>query len=102
MPSTKQKLSARAVAIELLPASSGPRKVKEIIAEALVDPRSRKMKGKTPVATVSAQMYVLAKSGKPVTTLDGTEGVVVKADRGLLAFKPSRARRTWRPPRVAA
>lgn len=50
--------------------------------------------GKTPEATVAAQLYTAAKSGKPVTTLDGTEGVIVKADRGLLAFKKSLARRS--------
>jgi hypothetical protein len=94
MPAKKQSLSARAVAVELLAASSGPRKVKELVAEALADPGSRKMKGKTPEATLSAQLYVAAKSGKPVTTQDGTEGVIVKGDRGLLAFKRSRARRS--------
>ena len=92
MSGTKQTLSARAVAIELLAASSGPRKVKELIAEALADPRSQKMKGKTPEATVAAQLYTAAKNGKPVTTLDGTEGVIVKPDRGLLTFKRSRVR----------
>ncbi len=52
----------------------------------------RPMKGATPNATVSAQMYVLARSGKSVTTLDGTEGRIVKANRGLLEF--TRSRRT--------
>ena len=99
MPSTKQSLSARAVAIELLAASNGPRKVKEVIAEALADQRSRKMKGRTPDATVAAQLYTAAKNGKPVTTLDGTEGIIVKTDRGLLAFKRSRARRSQQPAR---
>ena len=93
MPTKKPSLSAKAVAVELLAASPGPRKVKELIAEALADPRSRKMKGKTPDATVAAQLYTVAKSGKPVTTLDGTEGVIVKPDRGLLAFKRSRKAR---------
>lgn len=94
MSSTKESLSARAVAVELLAASSGPRKVKELVAEALADPRARKMKGKTPAATLSAQLYTAAKSGKPVTTLDGTDGVIVKTGSGLLALKRSRARRT--------
>ena len=93
MSTTKPTLSASTVAIELLAASGGPRKVKEVIAEALADPRTRKMKGRTPDATVAAQLYVAAKSGKSVTTLDGTEGIIVKADRGLLAFKHSRAAR---------
>ena len=48
------------------------------------------MKGRTPEATVTAQLYVAAKSGRPLATLDGTEGIIVKADRGLLAFKRSR------------
>jgi hypothetical protein len=86
---TAEKHSAFKVAIELLAASNSPRKVKELIAEALADPRARKMKGKTPEATVAAQLYTAAKQGKPVTTLDGKEGVIVKPDRGLLAFKPS-------------
>jgi hypothetical protein len=90
MPSKKQSLSARAVVVELLAASSGPRKVKELIAEALADPRTRKMKGKTPDATVAAQLYTAAKKGATVTTLDGTEGKIVKPERGELAFKPSR------------
>ncbi len=93
MPTKKPSLSARAVAIEVLAVSSGPRKVKDLIAEALADPRSRKMTGKTPDATVAAQLYTTAKSGKPVTTLDGTEGIIVKADRGLLAFRAKRTRR---------
>jgi hypothetical protein len=94
MPSTKQTLSARTVAVELLAASGGPRKVKELITEALADPRSHKIKGKTPEATVAARLYTAAKNGKPVTTLDGTEGVLVKADRGTRAFKRSRARQS--------
>lgn len=94
MPAKKPTLSARAVAVELLAASSGPRKVKELIEEALADPRTRKMKGKTPDATVAAQLYTAAKKGTPVTTLDGTEGVIVKPERGLLTFKRSRARRS--------
>jgi hypothetical protein len=49
----------------------------ELVEAALEDPRSQKMKGKTPSATLSAQ-----------TTLDATEGIIVKADRGLLAFRP--------------
>ena len=93
MPSTKQSLSARAVAVELLAAATGPRKVKEVIAEALADPRTHPMRGKTPDATLAAQLYVAAKSGKPVTTLDGREGVIVKTDRGLLAFRAKRSRR---------
>jgi hypothetical protein len=60
----------------------------EVVEAALEDPRSQKMKGKTPSATLSAQLYTTAKSGKPVTTLDATEGIIVKADRGLLAFRP--------------
>ena len=94
MPAKKPSLSARAVAVELLAASPSPRKVKELMVEAMADPRSRKMKGKTPEATVAAQLYTSAKGGKPVTTLDGTEGVIVKPDRGLLAFKRSRSRRS--------
>lgn len=88
MPSKKPSLSARAVAVELLAASGGPRKVKELIA--LADSRTRKMKGKTPEATVAARLYTAAKKATLVTTLDGTEGVIVKPDGGLLAFKRSR------------
>jgi hypothetical protein len=47
MPSTKQTISARAVAVELLAASNRPRKVKELVEAALADPRARKMAGKT-------------------------------------------------------
>ncbi len=62
------------------------------VRESAGHPRMRPMKGATPNATVSAQMYVLARSGKSVTTLDGTEGRIVKANRGLLEF--TRSRRT--------
>ena len=91
MPSKKQTMSAKVVAIELL-AAAGKYKVKDLVEAALADPRAKKMKGRTPAATLSAQLYVAAKSGKPVTTEDGTEGVIVKTDRGLLAFKRSRGR----------
>jgi hypothetical protein len=57
MPSKKPTLSARTVAVELLAASPGPRKVKEVIAEALADPRSSKMKGKTPEAILGGRVY---------------------------------------------
>lgn len=93
MSSKKQTLSARAVAIEILAAANEPQKVKDLVEAALADPRARKMAGKTPAATLSAQLYVAAKSSKPVTTLDGTEGIIVKSDRGLLAFRPARSRR---------
>jgi hypothetical protein len=48
------------------------------------------MKGKTPEATVAAQLYTAAKKGTAVTTLDGTERMIVKPDHGLPAFKRSR------------
>jgi hypothetical protein len=50
------------------------------------------MKGKTPDATVAAHLYSTAKKGTTVTTLDGTEGKIVKPDRGVLALKKGRAR----------
>jgi hypothetical protein len=92
MPAKKQTLSARAVAVEILAAASGPRKLKELVAEALADPRSRKMKGATPGATLSAQLYTAAKSGKPITTQDGTVGVIEKTDRGVVRLKRSRVK----------
>jgi hypothetical protein len=51
------------------------------------------MKGKTPEATLAAPLDTAAKKGTPVTTFDGTEGVIVKPERGLLAFKRSRSRK---------
>jgi hypothetical protein len=92
MASTKQTLSARAFAVELLAASNGPRKVKELVEAALADPRAPKMAGKTPAATLSTQLYVAAKSGKPVATIDGTEGVI-----GQGGSRPARLQAQPRP-----
>jgi len=60
-------------------------KVKELIAAALADKRTHKMAGKTPEATLAAQIYVAA-NGKKLTTEAGQEGTIKKQAPGLVAW----------------
>lgn len=71
-----KKISARQAAIDYLREhDGGPCPVKEVTAEAA---RRAKLKGKTPDATVAAQLYVAAKRGS----------VFAIPERGMVALLP--------------
>lgn len=82
----KGSLSARAVAIEILADSGDAMQMKELVVAALADSRSRKMAGKTPGATLSAQLYVAIKQVKQLKRLDGTEGQIEKVEKGVVRW----------------
>lgn len=74
-----KKVSARQAAIDYLRENNGgPCPVKEVTAEAA---RRAKLKGKTPEATVAAQLYVAAKKGH----------LFAIPERGMVALLPETA-----------
>jgi hypothetical protein len=71
-------MSAKAAALEYLRKHRGPQEVKAVIAHVLDDPRVTGLKGKTPAATIAAQIYTEAK--KP-------DGRVEKVERGVIQYR---------------
>lgn len=67
----KPVMSARKAALDVLSKAAGPMAAKDVIA-AVLDGYETGLKGKTPAATVSAQLYLAAKAGE-----------VTKAGRGM-------------------
>lgn len=77
-PATGSKPSSRAVAAELLAqAGGGPMKVTDL-AELVVKSGRCELGGKTPIATVGAQVYLSAKD---------PDGLFVKAGRGEVSLR---------------
>lgn len=73
---TKSK-GAKAIAVEILRRADGPLPMKEIAARVLAS-KSCHLKGKTPQATIAAQLYTEAT--KP-------DGKIVKVDHGLFDLR---------------
>jgi len=73
-----ETVSAKVAAIEWLRKHKGEQAVKDVINAVLNDPRVTGLKGKTPEATVAAQLYV--ECGKK-------DGVIEKVGRGLVAYR---------------
>jgi hypothetical protein len=71
-------MSAKAAAIEYLQKHRGPQEVKVVIAAVLADPRVTGLKGKTPAATVAAQLYTEAAK---------EDGRVEKVERGVIQYR---------------
>jgi hypothetical protein len=74
MPTSDKKVSARETAIAIIRRSKKPIAVKDVIAKTLAT-AGVELKGKTPEATISAQIYTEAAK---------EDGAIRKAGRGLV------------------
>lgn len=80
MSAVKPKMSARAAAIEILTGNGAPMHIKDITAKVLAD-FDTGLKGKTPVATLGAQLHTAAKKGVGFVKTDkGTFGLLATGD----------------------
>ncbi len=81
----KQKMSARLAAVEVLKQAGVPMNAKEITERVLADYQTG-LKGKTPTATLGAQLYIAAKKGVLVKTAG--KGMFALLDAEAVAETP--------------
>lgn len=62
--SKARPMSARAAVIHVLEQADAPMVPKDVIAQVIDQKLAPGLKGKTPAATVSAQLYLAAKAGQ--------------------------------------
>jgi len=76
---TSKSPTATQVAAEILARQGGPMRVAELTRAVVKSGRVTRLKGKTPQATVAADIYVAAKAGRIFKRVD--RGVVDLLDR---------------------
>jgi hypothetical protein len=86
MPTTKQRASAKQVAVDVLRKAGEPLHAKEIAKRVLASGRCAGLKGKTPDATITAMLAVGSKPGGPFTRVG--KGTYALADTAATAGKP--------------
>lgn len=93
---SKPKMSAPAAAIEILKAEGDPLHVKKL-TELVMTKYDTGLKGKTPVATLSAKLHTSAKKGETfVKTAPGTFGLLPESSETATKARPNRAKRASR------
>lgn len=77
MPATEKKVSAREAAIQIAKRVKEPIKVSDLV-ERVLKMKGVELKGKTPKATISAQIY---------TECARPEGKLQKVERGVVQYR---------------
>lgn len=93
-----KSVSAKQVAIDVLRATDGPLKAKEVAKRVIDSGRCSGLKGKTPVATISAMLAVGSKPGGPFKRVD--KGTYTLADAPTPATNRGRAPKSAPTPRT--